>query len=173
MTEQTMNPKDTTTETTPDTTSNTAVDTPAESTPDAPTPTPPEAPAVQPRKPYFLLRALVGFVVCMVMLLGVYRLGYHYYGNVATWAGEESPRDAMVYEDTTYYLAGKVGTQGMSSNNYKPDELLGEVKPASLFDQTPPLLVWSVEKKEGYLILIDEEGHKYLYYAEKMENPAQ
>lgn len=127
----------------------------------------------KPRKAYFLLRAFVVFILCVAALLGVYRLCYHYHANVATWADDTGERQRMIYQDTIYHLAGKVGSKGIGTNAYKTDELLGEVKPQSLFDVTPPLFVWRVENKEGYLILVDEQDDKYLYYAEGEINPAQ
>lgn len=125
------------------------------------------------KKARYLLRALCLFVVFVIALAGMYRFGYHYHPNVAEWTGVDEPRDAMVYGDTTYYLAGKLGSKGISSSGYKTEELLGEVNPKSLFDPTPPLFLWSIENKEGYLILIDEAEDKYLYYAEGQVNPAE
>ena len=125
------------------------------------------------KKARYLLRALCLFVIFVIALAGMYRLGYHYHPNVAAWTGEGEPRDTMVYGDTTYHLAGKLGSKGIASGDYKTEELLGEVKPKSLFDTTPPLFVWSVDGKEGYLLLIDEEEEKYLYYAEGEVNPAE
>ena len=127
----------------------------------------------KPKRAYLLVRAIVIFVVFLVALAGIYRIGNHHFANVAEWAGEESAREVLQYGDTTYHLAGKLGSKGISTNGYKTEELLGEVKPKGLFDPTPPLLLWSVKDKEGYMILIDENEDKYLYFAEGQVNPAE
>ncbi len=122
------------------------------------------------KKAHFSLRALIWFVVFLALGAGILRFSTHHYKNVADWERPDSV-EVLVYEEDTFYLAGKVGDNGISAKKFPQNEILGEVTPKSIFDATSPLIIWSVEEKEEYLIVVDEEKNQWLYYKEGAENP--
>lgn len=117
----------------------------------------------QPRA-YLLLRALCAFAVCVLIGTGIYFFSLHHHANVADWSTEGS-REALVYDNTTYYLKGKLGDTGLPEKTYETEELKGEVKPEKLLDPSQPLLVWTVKGTEKSILVIDGD-HRYVYALE-------
>lgn len=124
------------------------------------------------KKAYFLPRALILFVLFLVIGAGIHRFAIHHYKNIADWEDPDSV-EVLLYEGDTYYLAGEVGDPGMASKKFPKDEILGEITPKSLFVPSDPLVVWNVEGKLNFLIVTDEEDREWLYYREDMKNPAE
>lgn len=124
------------------------------------------------KKAYFLPRAIILFVVFLVIGAGLYRFSGHHYKNVADWC-EPNDTAVLIYEDKTYYLAGEIGDPGMASKKFPKNEVLGEVTPESLWDTKAPFVVWSVEGKANFLIVTVEDEQEYLYYHESVDNPAE
>ena len=124
------------------------------------------------KKAYFLPRALILFVVFLAIGAGILRFSTHHYKNIADWEDPAS-MDTLIYEDETYYLAGKIGDPDITSKKFPKNEVLGEVTPHGFFDLSAPLVVWSVEGKSNYLIVKDEEEKEWLYYRDGAVNPAE
>ena len=124
------------------------------------------------KKAYFLPRALVLFLAFLLLGAGMFRYAHHHYKNVASWGEADSTR-VLIYEGETYYLAGLMGERGLNAKTYPAGDVLGEVTPKNFLDKTPALVVHSVEGKDDYLILIMGEDEKYLYFHEKVDNPAE
>ncbi len=124
------------------------------------------------KKAHFLPRAIILFVVFLAIGAGIFRYANHHYKNIADW-GEPDSAKILIYEDETYYLAGKVGDSGLASKKFPKNEVLGEVTPDSLFDTSDPLVVWSVEGKANFLIVTVKDEKEYLYYHESVDNPAE
>ncbi len=121
----------------------------------------------QPRA-YLLLRALCAFAVCLLVGVGIHFFSLHHHANVAEWS-EAGSREALVYENTTYYLKGELGDKGLPENTYQTEELKGEVKPAKLLDPSQPLLVWTVKGTEKSIVVVDGD-HRYVYGLEEATN---
>lgn len=124
------------------------------------------------KKAYFLPRALLLFVVFLALGAGIFRFSTHHYKNVAEW-GEPDSNEVLLYEEDTYHLAGRIGEKGLTSKKFASAEVLGEVTPDGFLDRTAPLVVWSVDGKADFLIVIDEEEREWLYYREGVDNPAE
>lgn len=124
------------------------------------------------KQAYLTLRAVCVFLVFLVIGAGIWFFSLHYHADVAQWTSVAS-RESFVHEETVYFLSGEVGTTSIPEKSYQAEKLLGEVKPAKLFDFSKPFRVWSVKDKEGYLIMEDGSGKQYLYYAEGKKNPAE
>jgi hypothetical protein len=122
------------------------------------------------------LRGLAMFLVFALGAMLLYWFCLHHFSNVAVWAGTAEVREAVVYEDQTFHLASKVGDYGLSASKYAQGELLGEVKPAGKEARTAAVKVYSVKGSDGfvksdYLMVIYEDGVKYIYYLDGVENP--
>ncbi len=123
------------------------------------------------KKAYFIPRALLFFVIFFVVGVGIYRFASHHYKNVAEW-GEPDSSSALIYEEETFFLAGKIGEDKLSAKKFPKNEVLGEVTPENFFDNAKPFVVWSVEGKINFLIVTNEKT-EYLYYRNGVSNPAE
>ena len=123
------------------------------------------------KKAHFLLRALVLFVVFLILGAGIYRFSKHHYKNVAEW-GEPNSQDVLIYKDDTYYYVGKIGDYGLNSKKYAKNEVLGEVTPESLWDKREAFVVWNLDGKANFLIVAIED-EQYLYHHESIDNPIE
>lgn len=121
--------------------------------------------------PFFILRAVGAFILLLALLLILFVWGHHGYLPVAEWqvAGD---RDALIYEDTVYYLAGERGDSGLSDSDYAIGKMLGQVKPAegwsfrALIKDTTPDVLYSVKNAKDSLVLVAEDGRYYVYALE-------
>jgi hypothetical protein len=167
----------------------------------------------------FFLRVVCGFVLMGFLIVLLHWLGYNVYPDVAEWV-EPGDHSALIYEEETYYLAGKIGKKGLTKSKYTADKVLGQVKNdgtpvttepvttsipettadpeweddeffediyeetetelqsvvppagAELFEKTGhAFILYSIEDKPEFLILLAEDGEQYLYYREGTENP--
>ncbi len=124
-----------------------------------------------------LVRGIVLFLLFALLVGGLYWFCLHHYRNVAKWNGTgEGQRDSLLYGGEEYLLAAKVGSSGIPVNGYTKSDLLGEVSPAvhDAFRYSYP--VYSVKAsagklRDGYLIVVYEDGDSYLYYRQGMDNP--
>ena len=123
------------------------------------------------KKAFFLPRALILFLVFLVIGAGIYRFAYHHYKNIAEWESSDS-QQALLYEEDTFLLAGKIGDENLSAKKFSKEEVLGEVTPQGWFDNSKPFVVWSVEGKANFLI-VTKEAKDYLYYRKGVDNPAK
>lgn len=122
------------------------------------------------------LRGLVIFLIFALLAVALYWFCLHHFKNVAVWSGTTEVRDSIVYEDQTFHLAAKLGSYGVPASKYAQGELLGEVKPAGEEARTAAVKVYSVKGSSGfvkpdYLMVIYEDGVKYIYYLDGVENP--
>ena len=124
------------------------------------------------KKAHFLIRAIVCFIVFVMIGLGLHRFSNHHYKNIADWS-EPDDTNVLIYQDKTYYYAGKIGDPGLAAKKFAKNETLGEVTPDSLWDKKEAFVVWSVEGKANFLIVTVGESTQYLYYHESVSNPAE
>ena len=124
------------------------------------------------KKAHFLPRALIFFVVFLAIGAAMFRYAHHHYKNIADW-GDSDSLESLIYEDDTFFLAGEIGDDGLSSKKFPKNELLGEVTPDSLWSKDAPIVVWSVEGKANFLILTVGDDQELLYYREGVDNPAE
>ena len=128
------------------------------------------------QKLLLILRGVAVFAVLLVLLFGLNWAGYHRYANVAVREGE--PEDALrqvrlVETDTLYIrLDGPEKDPDDTSDDvtaelidYTVDEVLGEVKPASLSDWNKNYVVEHIKDRDD-LIYIVIDGDRVLYYSE-------
>ena len=129
------------------------------------------------QKLMLVLRGLAVFAVLLALLFGLNWAGYHRYANVAVREGE--PEDALrkvrlVETDTLYIrLDAPEKTPDEEDNltadlvDYVVDEVLGEVKPASLSEWNKNYVVEHIKDRED-LIYVVIDGERVLYYDENM-----
>ncbi len=149
------------------------------------TPTPRQKPA------FFVLRAVIAFVLLFALIAGLYLLAFRGWRDVAEW-GKDSNHEILIYEDETYTLVGIIGQKGLNEKKYPIDKVLGQVKddgtvmtteeptlPADTEEGetlkvTPPdgtptvphehaYILYSVKDLEDYLLVLGKDGEYYLY----------
>ena len=144
------------------------------------------------KRALFLLRAAIAFILLFALIGGLYVWAYRSWSSVAEWADEMGGHAALVYEGDTYALVGKMGKGNLTSKNYPTDKILGKVvdngstmatETETLPEETeegetlkviPPdgdptlpaehtYVLYSVEKKPDFLIVLEQDGEYYLY----------
>lgn len=123
------------------------------------------------KKAYFLPRALILCLVFLLIGVGIYRFTLHHYKNVAEWTEADSQNE-LVYEETSYFLAGKIGGERLTAKKYTKEEVLGEIKPDGFFNIDEPYVLWTVKDKPNFLI-VSVDDTDYLYYKDGVNNPAR
>ncbi|MBE6558669.1 MAG: hypothetical protein E7661_06645 [Ruminococcaceae bacterium] len=124
------------------------------------------------KKAYFIPRAIICFLIFVCLGLAFVRFASHHYANVAEWKDPAS-RDVLIYDEDAFYLAGEIGKNGLNEKDYPTEKVLGEVTPEGLFQKQDPVVIWMVENKKDFIIVVDEEDSRWLYYREGEENPAE
>lgn len=96
-----------------------------------------------------VLRGVIAFVLLGLLILLLYRWGYDSYKDVAEWVvpGDHS---ALLYNDETYYLAGRIGQKGLSKSKFAMDKVLGQVKDDGTPVTTEPVTTAEPESEEEY-----------------------
>ena len=140
---------------------------------------------------FFLLRAVIAFVLLFALIAGLYLIAFRSFRKVAEWE-EGSDHTVLVYKDETYVLTGQIGKKGLNLKKYPIDKVLGQVrKDGTLMTTaeetlppdaeegetvkvTPPdgdptlphehtYILYSVEDQEDYLLVLELDGEHYLY----------
>jgi hypothetical protein len=140
---------------------------------------------------FFILRAVIAFVLLFALIAGLYLVGFRSYRKVAEW-GENSDHTVLIYEDETYVLEGQIGKKGLTLKKYPIDKVLGQVRDDGSVmtteeitfpeeteegetlkvtppDGTPTLphehtyILYSVKDMEDYLLVLEKDGEYYLY----------
>lgn len=146
----------------------------------------------QQKRAFFLLRAVLAFVLLFALIAGLYIWGFRSWSTVAEWADEEGGHNALIYDGKTYELVSVIGKGKWTEKNYPMDEVIGKVRddgstmatetetlPADTEegetlkvippdgDPTLPAehtyILYSVKNKEDYLIVLEQDGEYYLY----------
>ena len=76
---------------------------------------------------FFILRAVVAFVLLFALIAGLYLVGFRSWREVAEW-GENSDHTALIYKEETYLLTGQIGKKGLTLKKYPIDKVLGQVR---------------------------------------------
>ncbi len=136
------------------------------------------APDGKPRRGMPLLaRGICLFLLFALLVGGLHWFCLHHYRNVASWNGTgEAQRDSLLYDGTVYFLAAKVGSPGVPGSSFSKDDLLGEVRPAGRDALRYNYPVYGVKAsagkpRDGYLLVVYEDGDSYLYYRHGLDNP--
>ena len=153
----------------------------------------------RPKYALLTLRAVAAFLVLAAVIAVLGWVGYNAYPTVATWA-ESGNREALVYEDATYYRCGRLGDRKLPEKKYTIEKLLGKVKDDGVLPVTEPetlppeadvedgvrvdapkadptlatkhtYIVYSLKDKENLLAVLERDGEYYVYYREGTENP--
>ena len=140
---------------------------------------------------FFILRAVVAFVLLFALIAGLYLVGFRSWREVAEW-GENSDHTALIYKEETYLLTGQIGKKGLTLKKYPIDKVLGQVRDDGSVmtteeitfpeeteegetlkvtppDGTPTLphehtyILYSVKDQEDYLLVLEKDGEYYLY----------
>ena len=140
---------------------------------------------------FFILRAVVAFVLLFALIAGLYLVGFRSWREVAEW-GENSDHTALIYKEETYLLTGQIGKKGLTLKKYPIDKVLGQVRDDGSVmtteeitfpeeteegetlkvtppDGTPTLphehtyILYSVKDQEDYLLVLELDGEYYLY----------
>lgn len=140
---------------------------------------------------FFILRAVVAFVLLFALIAGLYLVGFRSWREVAEW-GENSDHTALIYKEETYLLTGQIGKKGLTLKKYPIDKVLGQVRDDGSVmtteeitfpeeteegetlkvtppDGTPTLphehtyILYSVKDMEDYLLVLEKDGEYYLY----------
>ena len=140
---------------------------------------------------FFILRAVVAFVLLFALIAGLYLVGFRSWREVAKW-GENSNHEVLIYEEETYVLEGQIGKKGLTLKKYPIDKVLGQVRDDGSVmtteeitfpeeteegetlkvtppDGTPTLphehtyILYSVKDQEDYLLVLEKDGEYYLY----------
>ena len=140
---------------------------------------------------FFILRAVVAFVLLFALIAGLYLVGFRSWREVAEW-GENSDHTALIYKEETYLLTGQIGKKGLTLKKYPIDKVLGQVRDDGAVmtteeitfpeeteegetlkvtppDGTPTLphehtyILYSVKDQEDYLLVLEKDGEYYLY----------
>ncbi|MBP3666916.1 MAG: hypothetical protein J6K29_07670 [Clostridia bacterium] len=149
---------------------------------------------------FFLLRAVIAFVLLFALIAGLYLLAFRGWRDVAEW-GKDSNHELLLYEDDTYVLIGIIGKKGLTEKKYPIDKVLGQVKddgtlmtteeptlPADTEEGetikvTPPdgtptvphehaYILYSVKDMEDHLLVLGKDGAYYLYQLATEETTA-
>ena len=140
---------------------------------------------------FFILRAVVAFVLLFALIAGLYLVGFRSWREVAEW-GENSDHTALIYKEETYLLTGQIGKKGLTLKKYPIDKVLGQIRDDGSVmtteeitipeeteegetlkvtppDGTPTLphehtyILYSVKDQEDYLLVLEKDGEYYLY----------
>jgi hypothetical protein len=140
---------------------------------------------------FFILRAVIAFVLLFALIAGLYLVGFRSYRKVAEW-GENSDHTILTYKEETYVLEGQIGKKGLTLKKYPIDKVLGQVRDDGSVmtteeitfpeeteegetlkvippDGTPTLphehtyILYSVKDMEDYLLVLEKDGEYYLY----------
>ena len=140
---------------------------------------------------FFILRAVVAFVLLFALIAGLYLVGFRSWREVAEW-GENSDHTALIYKEETYLLTGQIGKKGLNLKKYPIDKVLGQIRDDGSVmtteevtfpeeteegetlkvtppDGTPTLphehtyILYSVQDQEDYLLVLEKNGEYYLY----------
>ena len=140
---------------------------------------------------FFILRAVIAFVLLFALIAGLYLVGFRSWREVAEW-GENSDHTALIYKEETYLLTGQIGKKGLTLKKYPIDKVLGQVRDDGSVmtteeitfpeeteegetlkvtppDGTPTLphehtyILYSVKDQEDYLLVLEKDGEYYLY----------
>ena len=141
---------------------------------------------------FFTVRAIVAFLILAALIAGIYLVGFRSWREVAEW-GADSNHEILIYEEESYALIGVMKDKGdlafekypihkvkgqvkqdgtlmtTAEETLPPDALEGETLAVTPPDGTPTVphehtyIVYSVEKKEDYLIVLEKDGGYYLY----------
>ena len=140
---------------------------------------------------FFILRAVVAFVLLFALIAGLYLVGFRSWREVAEW-GENSDHTALIYKEETYLLTGQIGKKGLTLKKYPIDKVLGQVRDdgsvmtteeitfpeeteeGETLKVTPPdctptlphehtYILYSVKDQEDYLLVLELDGEYYLY----------
>ena len=140
---------------------------------------------------FFILRAVIAFVLLFALIAGLYLVGFRSYREVAEW-GENSDHTILTYKEETYILEGQIGKKGLTLKKYPIDKVLGQVRDDGSVmtteeitfpeeteegetlkvtppDGTPTLphehtyILYSVKDMEDYLLVLEKDGEYYLY----------
>ena len=140
---------------------------------------------------FFLLRAVIAFILLFALIAGLYLVGFRSWRDVAEW-GEDSNHTVLIYNGETYTLVGVLGKKGLTAKKYPIDRVLGEVRDdgsamtteevtfpeeteeGETLKVTPPdgtptlphehtYILYSVEDQEDYLLVLEQDGNYYLY----------
>ena len=140
---------------------------------------------------FFILRAVVAFVLLFALIAGLYLVGFRSWREVAEW-GENSDHTALIYKEETYLLTGQIGKKGLNLKKYPIDKVLGQIRDDGSVmtteeitfpeeteegetlkvtppDGTPTLphehtyILYSVKDQEDYLLVLEKDGEYYLY----------
>ena len=140
---------------------------------------------------FFLLRAVIAFVLLFALIAGLYLVAFRSFRKVAEWE-EGSDHTVLVYKDETYVLTGQIGKKGLNLKKYPIDKVLGQIRDDGSVmtteeitfpeeteegetlkvtppDGTPPLphehtyILYSVKDQEDYLLVLEKDGEYYLY----------
>lgn len=129
------------------------------------------------QKLLLILRGVAVFAVLLVLLFGLNWAGYHRYANVAVREGE--PEDALrqvrLVETDTLYIRLDAPEKDPDDTDddvtpdladyYTVDEVLGEVKPASLSEWNKNYVVEHIKDRDDLIYLVID-GKRVLYYSE-------
>ena len=150
---------------------------------------------------FFILRAVVAFVLLFALIAGLYLVGFRSWREVAEW-GENSDHTALIYKEETYLLTGQIGKKGLTLKKYPIDKVLGQVRDDGSVmtteeitfpeeteegetlkvtppDGTPTLphehtyILYSVKDQEDYLLVLEKDGEYYLYQRLSEETTAE
>ena len=140
---------------------------------------------------FFILRAVVAFVLLFALIAGLYLVGFRSWREVAEW-GENSDHTALIYKEETYLLTGQIGKKGLTLKKYPIDKVLGQIwddgsvmtteevtfpeetEEGETLKVTPPdgtptlphehtYILYSVQDQEDYLLVLEKNGEYYLY----------
>ncbi len=146
------------------------------------------------KRSFFLLRAVLAFVLMAALIAGVYFVAYRGHPARAEWV-QKGSHDAFVYEGDTYRRIGILGKNGLNSKKYPigeavgrvnddgtpietealtlpPDAESGETVKRPRPDGDPTLardhsyILYTVEKIDNMLLLFESDGTYALYYRE-------
>lgn len=124
-----------------------------------------------------LARSMGVFLLLAALLAGLFWLCLHHYRDVAEWGTKDGDRqESLVYDGEIYFHAGTVGDPGIGSGNFVTGRALGEVKPegADALRNSYPVHAVTTgggKVRDGYLIVILEDGEPHVYYRQDLDNP--
>ena len=99
------------------------------------------------KAPFFVLRAVIAFVLLGLLCGVLYWWGYHGYGKTAAWI-EPGHHEAFVLKDVTYYRVGQIGKGGLTDKKYPKDAIVGYVKDDGLPMVTEPVTEAETEEAD-------------------------
>ncbi len=127
------------------------------------------------KRPRFLFRAVLMFVLLGAILVGIYVAAYRSHPVVAEWGDPNKPgsHEVFVYDGAVYRLIGVLGKNGLTESKHPIGEIIGRVNDDTLAETEAPTVSPNADPDETVKVTPPDgdptlvRDHAYLLYTIK------